>query len=158
MTVLRKVKAGHHLLFSYALIGFYHLVVTTKKWQSLGQVTVISQVTSFPNDLDHLLVTCQVSSFLLVFSLIEVTVISQVTSILMTDHLLVTCQVTSLSLGVTVISSIDDQMVRTNILFHCWHFVYKMASTIWSSLLRSNRLLPSPRHLKNWWSLQMTVT
>ena len=28
--------------------GFYHLVVTFKKWQSPGQVTVISQVTSLP--------------------------------------------------------------------------------------------------------------
>ena len=28
--------------------GFYHLVITSKKWQSLGQVTDISQVTSLP--------------------------------------------------------------------------------------------------------------
>ena len=28
--------------------GFYHLVVTSKNWPSLDQVTVISQVMSFP--------------------------------------------------------------------------------------------------------------
>ena len=73
-------------------------------------------MTPLPNDLDHLLFTCEVTSLLLVISLIEVMSFGEAIPLLMIDHLLVNCQVISLSLEVAITSSSDNQMVEAHVL------------------------------------------